>query len=100
VSSVLSTAQGGTENAYGKVDILLQTYVSRGRVDDFSLISDTAYVVQNASRILRGVFEIALRKGWVTTTAKLLELSKTVERRQWCGSLRNGRANRITHAGC
>ena len=78
--------QGGTENAYGKVNILLQTYISRGRVDDFSLVSDTAYVVQNASRILRGVFEIALRKSLVRTTAKLLELSKTVERRLWYAS--------------
>jgi activating signal cointegrator complex subunit 3 len=53
-------------------------------VDDFSLVSDTAYVVQNASRLLRGVFEIALRKSLVRTAYKLLELSKTVERRLWC----------------
>ena len=65
------------------MNILLQTYISRGRVDDFSLVSDTAYVVQNASRILRGVFEIALRKSMARTAYKLLELSKTVERRLW-----------------
>jgi len=37
---------GGSENTYGKVNILLQTYISQGRVDNFSLVSDTAYVAQ------------------------------------------------------
>ncbi len=37
---------GGSENAYGKVNILLQTYISRGNIDSFSLVSDSAYVAQ------------------------------------------------------
>jgi len=37
---------GGSENTYGKVNILLQTYISQGRVDNFSLVSDQAYVAQ------------------------------------------------------
>lgn len=39
-------AVGGSENIYGKVNILLQTYLSRGRVSSFSLISDQAYITQ------------------------------------------------------
>ena len=39
-------AKGGVENAHGKVNILLQTYISRGFIDSFSLISDSAYVAQ------------------------------------------------------
>lgn len=39
-------APGGVENSYGKINILLQTYVSRGEMDSFSLISDSAYVAQ------------------------------------------------------
>lgn len=39
-------AAGGVENGYGKVNILLQTYISRGEVDSFSLISDLSYVAQ------------------------------------------------------
>lgn len=39
-------AAGGAENSYGKVNILLQTYISRGEVDSFSLISDLSYVAQ------------------------------------------------------
>jgi len=37
---------GGSENSYGKVNILLQTHISQGRVDNFSLVSDQAYVAQ------------------------------------------------------
>ena len=37
---------GGSENIHGKVNILLQTYLSRGRVKSFSLISDIAYIAQ------------------------------------------------------
>ena len=37
---------GGAENLHGKVNILLQTYLSRGRLKSFSLISDQAYISQ------------------------------------------------------
>lgn len=36
----------GYENHEGKVNILLQTYLSRIQIQGFSLISDQAYVVQ------------------------------------------------------
>lgn len=39
-------AAGGVENGYGKINILLQTYICRGEVDSFSLISDLSYVAQ------------------------------------------------------
>lgn len=39
-------ATGGVENGYGKINILLQTYIGRGEVDSFSLISDLSYVAQ------------------------------------------------------
>lgn len=37
---------GGSENLHGKVNILLQTFLSRGRINSFSLMSDQAYVSQ------------------------------------------------------
>ncbi|KAK2190751.1 hypothetical protein NP493_71g05055 [Ridgeia piscesae] len=74
---------GGSENAYGKVNILLQTYIGRGTVNGFSLISDQAYVAQNSARIVRGLFEVALRKGWPLMAGRLLQLSKIIERRLW-----------------
>lgn len=102
-------AAGGVENSYGKINILLQTYISRGEVDSFSLISDLSYVAQvrptrwlrlkewpvgrekqslssspqNAARIVRALFEIALRKRWPAMTYKLLTLCKVIDKRLW-----------------
>lgn len=74
---------GGSENAYGKVNILLQSFVSNANIENFALVSDAAYVAQNSSRILRALFEVALKKGWPQLSAKLLSLCKTVEKRMW-----------------
>lgn len=75
--------KGGAENRHGKVNILLQSYISRATIDDFSLVSDTMYVAQNAARILRALFEIALRRSWVSVATKALALCKSVDQRMW-----------------
>lgn len=74
---------GGKENTHGKVNILLQSYVSRTSVDAFSLVSDMAYVAQNAGRIMRALFEMALRKGWPVMAGRLLEQCKALDKRLW-----------------
>ncbi|KAI1885583.1 hypothetical protein AGOR_G00205300 [Albula goreensis] len=74
---------GGVENGYGKINILLQSYIGRGEVDSFSLISDLSYVAQNAARIVRALFEIALRKRWPAMTYRLLNLCKVIDKRLW-----------------
>lgn len=38
---------------------------------------------QNAARIVRGLFEVALRKGWPLMAGRLLQLSKIIEKRLW-----------------
>ncbi|XP_076242802.1 activating signal cointegrator 1 complex subunit obelus isoform X1 [Calliopsis andreniformis] len=75
--------EGGVENLHGKVNILLQTYVSRGHVSLFSLISDQAYVTQNAIRICRALFKIMLRQNNAIMSGRLLEMAKTLELKQW-----------------
>ena len=74
---------GGSENVHGKVNILLQTHISRGYVKSFSLISDQNYVVTNASRIARALFEIVLRKNWPLLAGRVLQFAKTIERQMW-----------------
>ncbi|XP_068602904.1 activating signal cointegrator 1 complex subunit 3 [Brachionichthys hirsutus] len=76
-------AAGGVENGYGKTNVLLQTYISRGEVESFSLISDLSYVAQNAARITRALFEIALRRQWPVMTYRLLTLCKVIDKRLW-----------------
>ncbi|CAH1802861.1 unnamed protein product, partial [Owenia fusiformis] len=75
--------KGGVENTYGKVNILLQTYIARQMLESFSLVSDQAYVAQNSGRIVRALFEMALRKGWPVMAGRLLNISKTIEKRLW-----------------
>ncbi|CAK5275707.1 unnamed protein product [Mycena citricolor] len=75
--------KGGVENSYGKVNILLQGFISRLPVDDFALVSDTAYAAQNGGRIVRALLEIAISRKWANVSAVLMGLSKAIEKRLW-----------------
>lgn len=75
--------QGGSENVHGKVNILMQTYLSRGFVKSFSLLSDMSYITQNAVRICRALFTIALRQNNAILSSRLLTMSKMFERQMW-----------------
>ena len=68
---------------HAKTNILLQSYISRARVEDFALLSDMAYVAQNAARICRALFMIALNRGWGYQCLVLLSLCKSIEKQIW-----------------
>lgn len=67
----------------GKVNILLQAYISGLPIDDFALISDGAYVAQNGARIVRALLELAISRKWGSTASVLAGMSKAVEKRMW-----------------
>ena len=75
--------RGGPENSHGKVNILLQSYVSRVRFDSFALTMDAAYIADNAPRICRALFELCLKRGWSSMSDLLLNLCKALEHRCW-----------------
>jgi activating signal cointegrator complex subunit 3 len=75
--------RGGSENKHGKAGILLQAYVSRARVESFSLTADMNYVSSNAPRISRALYEICLRLGWGSAAELCLTVCKALERRLW-----------------
>ena len=75
--------KGGAENVHGKVNILIQSYVSRAQLNSFSLISDMSYVNQNVVRLIRALFEVVLKRSWATLSTRLLRLAKIVEQRIW-----------------
>ena len=75
--------KGGVENKIGKVNVLLQAYISRARVDSFSLTADLSYISQSAGRIFRALFELCLRRGWCSVADLLLAYCIAVERRLW-----------------
>lgn len=75
--------KSGVEQPSGKVNVLIQAFVSRFTVEAFSLVADMMYVSQNAPRICRALFEICLRRGWSSIASVLLELCKSFEKQIW-----------------
>ncbi|GBP16148.1 Activating signal cointegrator 1 complex subunit 3 [Eumeta japonica] len=71
------------EDIHWKINILLQTYLSRGRVTGSSLQSDLNYISQNAVRIVRALFEITLRKNNAYMAALYLKMAKMMELQLW-----------------
>ncbi|KAJ4394740.1 Pre-mRNA-splicing helicase BRR2 [Gnomoniopsis smithogilvyi] len=71
------------EEAHCKINVLLQAYISRLRLDGLALMADMVYVTQSAGRILRAIFEIALKKGWASVAKTALNLCKMAEKRMW-----------------
>lgn len=71
------------EEPAAKINVLLQAYISRLKLDGLALMADLIYVTQSAGRILRAIFEIALRRGWSTVSKLALDLCKTTEKRIW-----------------
>jgi len=75
--------KGSPEESTTKINILLQAYISRTKLDGFALNSDMAYVTQSAGRIIRALFEIFLKRNWAEIAMIALEVSKMVDKRQW-----------------
>ncbi|KAL2207196.1 Sec63-domain-containing protein [Sarocladium strictum] len=71
------------EEPHAKINVLLQAYISRLQLDGLALMADMVYVTQSAGRILRAIFEIALKKGWSSVTKTALDLCKMAEKRMW-----------------
>ena len=43
----------------------------------------SSFLLQNAGRIIRGLFEIVLRAGWPVMASRLLTLCRCVDRQLW-----------------
>ena len=75
--------EGSNDTAHAKTNILLQSYISRARLEDFALVSDSAYIAQNAARICRALFMIALNRRWGHQCMVLLSICKSIEKQIW-----------------
>ena len=66
-----------------KVNILLQAYISRLKLEGFALVADMAFIQQSAARIMRALFEIALRRKWSNLAKLTLSFANMVTYRIW-----------------
>ena len=71
------------EEPHAKINVLLQAYISRLKLEGLALMADLVYVTQSAGRILRAIFEISLKKGWASVAKIALDLCKMAEKRMW-----------------
>ena len=71
------------EEPQAKINVLLQAYISRLKLEGLALMADLVYVTQSAGRILRAMFEICLKKGWSSVAKTALDLCKMAEKRMW-----------------
>lgn len=81
--SLATEVEGGNDSSHVKTNILLQSYISRAKLEDFALVSDSAYVAQNAARICRALFMIALNRRWGYQCQVLLSMCKSIEKQVW-----------------
>lgn len=71
------------EEPHAKINVLLQSFISRLKLEGLALMADLVYVTQSAGRILRAIFEICLKKGWSSVAKTALDLCKMAEKRMW-----------------
>lgn len=71
------------EEPSAKVNVLLQSYISRLGLEGFALMADMVYITQSAGRLMRALFEIALRRNWAATANKCLTIGKMINHRMW-----------------
>ena len=83
VSRVPIPVKEGIEEPSAKVNVLLQAYISRLKLEGFALVADMTYIQQSACRLMRCLFEVALKRGWAALANKTLTICKMVERRTW-----------------
>jgi pre-mRNA-splicing helicase BRR2 len=83
IQSVPVPIKGSVEDPTTKVNILLQSYVSKLKLSGYALNSDMVYITQSAGRIMRGILEIALKRGWAQIALLALNASKMIERQMW-----------------
>lgn len=75
--------KGSVEDVSTKVNILLQAYIGRFPLEGYALNSDMIYVTQSAGRIMRGIYEICLKRGWANVTEECLKICKMIDKRMW-----------------
>ncbi|SCU90412.1 LADA_0F03884g1_1 [Lachancea dasiensis] len=75
--------QESADSPLSKINILLQSYISRTRLDGFALKSDMVYITQSAGRLTRALYELSLKRNLPKIAKMLLNLSKSIEKRMW-----------------
>jgi len=80
-SRIVEVDKATFNEAHTKVLVLFEAYLKNRIVKTFSLISDMAYVVNNSARLLRAMFEIALKKNYAGLLKSTLHWCQILDKR-------------------
>lgn len=83
LSTVPIPVRGAQDDPRTKINVLLQAHISKMRLDGYALKSDMVYVTQSAARIMRGLFEVFLKRGWAGVAQNCLNICKMIDKKQW-----------------
>jgi len=75
--------KGPPDDKATKINVLLQAYISRMKLVGYALKQDMAYIHQSAARIMRGLFEVFMKRGWASVAETALKMCKMIDKRQW-----------------
>ena len=73
----------GIDEPQSKINVLLQAYISKLKLEGFAMAADMVYITQSAGRIMRALFGIVLQRGWAQLAERILLLCKMISRRMW-----------------
>lgn len=83
INKVPIPISGEVDSGATKINILLQSYISKANFDGSVLNADMHYVTQNAGRLLRAMLEICLANHWAKPVKAMMELCRSVQNRAW-----------------
>lgn len=75
--------KGQISDYHCKANILLQSHVSRAKIESPTLFSDRAYIAKNAGRMLSAMFKITSSRGWGSAALVIHTVKKTVDNTMW-----------------
>lgn len=52
-------------------------------MEGYALNADMIFITQSAGRIMRGIFEIAMKRGWANVAECALNICKIIDKRMW-----------------
>ena len=75
--------KGAMDEGSSKMNVLLQCYISKLKLEGFTLMADMVYISQSAARIMRALFEICIKKSWLALALNCLNFYKMIIHRMW-----------------
>ncbi len=81
--SVPVPIKGSQDDPTTKVNVLVQAYISRLKLEGLALNSDMIYITQSAGRLMRALYEICVKREWAQAALTALNMAKMVEKRMW-----------------